>query len=212
MAESVSTVFVVDDDPATRESLEFLFGTLDIHSKIYASAHDFLADFRSSSPGCLVCDVRMPDMSGLELLDRLAAMGTQLPVILITAYADVPMAIREFQSGAADFVEKPFNAQVMLERVQRILAQDLERRASIAEWDEFSRRMASLTEKEREALTMLLDGQSNKFIASRLDISERAVEMRRASVMKTLQANSLVEMIRRVTQFEMLFPKRKPGA
>lgn len=209
MAESVPTVFIVDDDPDMRESLDYLLRSLAIETKTYASANAFLAEFQPWQSGCLVCDVRMPDMSGLDLFEHLGKMGSHLPVILMTAYADVPMAIRALQAGAAEFIEKPFNAHVMLERIQRALAQDSERRASVNAWEEFACGMADLTGKERETLDMLLDGAANKVIAARLDISERAVEMRRASVMKKLQVNSLAELIRRVTQYELLFPQQR---
>lgn len=210
MADTAPTVFIVDDDPDMRESLEYLLQSLGIVTKTYDSAGAFLAEFQSWQPGCLVCDVRMPDMSGLDLFEHLSRMGSHLPVILMTAFADVPMAIRALQSGAAEFIEKPFNAQVMLERIQRALAQDRERRASVSEWEEFACGMADLTDKERETLDMLLEGAANKVMAARLDISERAIEMRRASVMKKLQVNSLAELIRRVTQYELLFPQRRP--
>ncbi len=206
MPDAVPTVFIVDDDPDMRESLEYLLKSLGIVTKAYGSAGAFLTEFQTWQPGCLVCDVRMPDMSGLDLFEHLAAAGSHLPVILMTAYADVPMAIRALQSGVAEFIEKPFNAHLMLERIQRALAHDSERRASVSAWEEFACGMAELTEKERETLNMLLEGAANKVIASRLDISERAVEMRRASVMKKLQVTSLAELIRRVTQFELLFP------
>ena len=209
MTESVPTVFIVDDDPDMRESLDYLLRSLGIETKTFASANAFLADFQPWQSGCLVCDVRMPDMSGLDLFEHLGTLGSHLPVILMTAYADVPMAIRALKAGAAEFVEKPFNAHVMLERIQRALAQDSERRASVSAWEEFACGMAELTGKERETLDMLLDGAANKVIAARLDISERAVEMRRASVMKKLQVNSLAELIRRVTQYELLFPQNR---
>jgi len=207
---SLPTVYIVDDDPDMRESLEYLLRSLGIVTKGYASAREFLAAFQPWKAGCLVCDVRMPDMSGLDLFEHLRTIGSHLPVILMTAYADVPMAIRALQSGAAEFIEKPFNAHIMLERIQRALEQDRERRASVSAWEEFACGMADLTEKERETLDMLMEGAANKVIAARLDISERAVEMRRASVMKKLQANSLAELIRRVTQYELLFPPRTP--
>lgn len=208
MAEMIPTVFIVEDDPDMRESLVFLLKSLGITTKSYPSAGAFLSEFQTWQPGCLVCDVRMPDMSGLDLFEHLVAAGSRLPVILMTAYADVPMAIRALQAGAAEFIEKPFNAHQMLERIQRALAQDSERRASVSAWEEFACGMNELTEKERETLDMLLEGAANKVIAARLDISERAVEMRRASVMKKLQVTSLAELIRRVTQFQLLFPQR----
>lgn len=209
MPDNTPTVFIVDDDPDMRESLEFLLKSLGIVTRTFASAGEFLAAFQMWQPGCLVCDVRMPDMSGLDLFEHLSAAGSKLPVILMTAYADVPMAIRALQAGAAEFIEKPFNAHLMLERIQRALAQDSERRAALSTWEEFGNGMSELTDKERETLDMLMDGAAHKVIAARLDISERAVEMRRASVMKKLRVNSLAELIRRVTQYELLFPKRR---
>ena len=212
MSEATSTsagptVFIVADDLDRLESLEYLLKSLGIATKSYASATTFLKDFQPWRRGCLVCDVRMPDMSGLDLFEHLTSIGCHLPVIMMTAYADVPMAIRALKAGAAEFVEKPFNAHVMLERIQRALAQDSECRASAVAWQSFAMGMADLTDKEREALDMLLEGAANKVIAARLDISERAVEMRRASVMKKLQVSSLAELIRRVTQFQFLFPE-----
>ena len=209
MVELVPTVHIIDDDPDMRESLEFLVQSLAIATKTYDSAGAFLADFQPALTGCVVCDVRMPVMSGLDLFERLVTLGNRLPVILMTAYADVPMAIRALKAGAAEFIEKPFNARDMLERIQVALASDRENRASTANWEEFSRNLAELTEKERETLTLLLEGTSNKMMALQLDVTERAIEMRRASVMKKLKVHSVAELIRQVTQFELLFPQPK---
>lgn len=204
MDEPAPTVFIVDDDQDLRESLEYLMHTVGIPTKVYCSARQFLADLQPSVPGCLVCDVRMPEMSGLELFEQLIAMGSHMPVILMTAYADVPMAIRALENGAKEFIEKPFNAQVMLEKIQRSLAEDAERRRSLAAWEEFGQRVGDLTEKEMEILELLLDGAANKVMATRLGITERAIEARRASVMKKLNVNSLAELIRLFTEYEIL--------
>lgn len=146
---------------------------------------------------------RMPGMSGLDLFESLTGAGSQLPVIFMTTYADGPMAVRALKSGATEFVEKPFHAQTMLERIQRALAADRQRRLEAAGWNEFQQRLASLTDKERETLTFVREGAPNKAIAMRLNITERAVEMRRASLMKKLDAHSLAELIRLVTETEL---------
>jgi len=208
MAEAPATVFIVDDDTDMRDSLAYLLQSVGIASRAFSSANLFLNEFRTDQPGCLVCDVRMPDMSGLELYERIVTAGGQIPVIFMTAYADVPMAIRALRTGAVEFVEKPFNAQTMLERIQRALAEDRERRESAAHWRDVGVRMDSLTDKEREVLAMILEGAPNKAIAAKTEITERAVEMRRASVMRKLQVHSLAELIRLVTQFEMITDSR----
>lgn len=203
MLETPSIIYVVDDDADSRESLLHLLQTVGLSARAFSSAAEFLQQLDVNQPGCLVCDVRMPGMSGLDLFERLTATGSQLPVIFITAYADVPMAVRALKSGAAEFVEKPFHAQTMLERIQRALAADRQRRQEIANWKEFHDRLHSLTEKERETLAFVREGAPNKAIAMRLSITERAVEMRRASLMKKLQAHSLAELIRLVTEAEL---------
>jgi FixJ family two-component response regulator len=205
--EPVSVVYIVDDDTDMRDSLAFLVSSVGLPTRSFASVAAFLAEFDAAWAGCLVCDVRMPDMSGLDLFELLIERGSSLPVIFMTAYADVPMAIRALRSGAVEFVEKPFHAQTMLERIQRALADDRQRRTTVRQWDEFGQRLASLTDKEREALAMIMDGSPNKAIAARLDITERAVEMRRASIMRKLQTHTLAELIRLVTHYEIVFPK-----
>ncbi len=209
-AEAQATAFIIDDDLDMRGSLQFLIESVGIAVVAYASAAEFLADFQPSRSGCLVCDVRMPGMSGLDLIEHLERLGSHLPVIMMTAFADVPMAIRALKSGAVEFIEKPFSAQVMLEAIQRALADDRGRRASLQAWDDFARRMKELTDKERQTLAMLLSGAPNKMIAARLEITERAIEGRRASIMKKLDVGSFAELVRHVTRYELLFPGEKP--
>ena len=208
MDERPPIVYIIDDDKDLRDSLEYLLESVRIATRAYSSATVFLEDFRPEQHGCLVCDVRMPDMSGLELYERLVAAGARLPVIFMTAYADVTMAIRALKSGAVEFVEKPFNAQTMLERIQRALAEDRERREEANQWQAVSARMEALTDKEREVLTMILAGAPNKAIAAKTEITERAVEMRRASIMRKLQVHSLAELIRLATRYEILAENR----
>jgi len=203
-----SVVFVVDDDADMRDSLAYLMRSVGLTTVVFASAEEFFATYQRGAPGCLVCDVRMPDMSGLELYERLVAEGSTLPVIFMTAYADVPMAIRALKSGAVEFIEKPFHAQTMLERVQRALADDRVCREEEARFEDIGQRVASLTDKEKEALILIMGGSPNKAIAAKFDITERAVEMRRASIMRKLQVHSLAELIRQVTEYNIYSENR----
>jgi FixJ family two-component response regulator len=203
MLDVPATVFVVDDDPDSRDSLVYLLTTVGLPNRAFSSAAEFLAAIDVHQTGCLVCDVRMPEMSGLDLLERLTADGFILPVIFITAFADVPMAVRALKSGAVEFVEKPFEAKGMLARIRNALQQDRLRRIEITHWNEIEQRVASLTDKERETLVLVRDGAPNKAIAAKIHITERAVEMRRAALMKKMQVHSLAELIRIVTEHEI---------
>lgn len=198
------TVFIVDDDPDMRDSLEFLVQSVGIEARSYSSAAEFLADYKPDLHGCLICDVRMPEMSGLDLFEQLDRAGSELPVIVMTAYADVPMAVRALKMGAAEFIEKPFSAQVMLETVQTTLAKDYSRRASIETMQQFSSRMKSLTTKERSTLSLILSGAPNKSIAVKLEMTERAIEARRSSIMKKLEVKSFAELVQQVTRYELV--------
>ncbi|MDZ4683764.1 MAG: response regulator [Planctomycetaceae bacterium] len=206
---SAPVVHIVDDDRDMRDSLAFLLRSVDIGVQVYATATEFLALYRADQPGCLLFDVRMPDISGLELYERLVADGVTLPVIFMTAYADVPMAVRALKSGAVEFLEKPFNRQMLLERVQRAIADDVARRQQGEQWEDVARRMSDLTERERNVLEMVLTGVPNKAIASKLEITERTVELRRASLMKKLDITSAVELIRLMTQYEIFSETRR---
>ncbi|WP_422923825.1 response regulator transcription factor [Singulisphaera sp. PoT] len=189
-------VYIVDDDPDMRDSLRWLMTTVGLRASVYPSAAEFLDDFRPNHPGCLVFDVRMPGTSGLDLYERLVARGQGMPVIFITAFADVPMAVRAMKSGAIEFVEKPFNRQELLDRVQRAIREDADRRRAQADRDSIRNRFRSLTDKEREVLEFVKSGLPNKAISAELDITSRAVEMRRSSLMKKLGVTSLAELLR----------------
>jgi FixJ family two-component response regulator len=190
------TVYIVDDDPDMRDSLRWLVKTVGLRAVTCASAEEFLLGFQADGPACLVLDVRMPGTGGLNLFDNLLARGLRIPVLFITAHADVPMAVRAMKSGAVEFLEKPFNGQVLLEKIQRALRDDADRLARQRALDEFRARFGTLTGKEREVLAMIRDGRSNKEIAILLEITPRAVELRRASLMKKLGAGSLPELLR----------------
>jgi FixJ family two-component response regulator len=191
------TVYVVDDDADMRDALRRLLRTVGLRCVGFPSAEEFLRGFREAGgPACLVLDVRMPGMSGLDLFEELARRGVGLPVLFVTAYADVPMAVRAMKSGAAEFIEKPFNGQALIEKIQRALRDDAARRAREAAAEGLRARLASLTAKEREVLGMIQDGRPNREIAARLDVTPRAVELRRASLMKKLGARSLIDLLR----------------
>jgi FixJ family two-component response regulator len=190
------TVYIVDDDPDMRDSLNWLLKTVGLRTQTFASAAGFLREFSPNGPGCVILDVRMPGTGGLELFEQLLARGEGMPVIFITAYADVPMAVRAMKSGATEFVEKPFNRQTLLEKVQRAINDDTERRSRLAASESMRSRFERLTAKEREVLSLLKEGLPNREIAARLAITPRAVELRRSNLMRKLGASSLVELLR----------------
>lgn len=195
-SEDEPTVFVVDDDDGVRGALGMLFRSVGLRVEAFASAHAFLAAYRRGAPGCLLLDVRMPGMSGLELQERLGSEGITLPVIILTGHGDVPMAVGAIKAGAFDFVEKPFNNQLLVERVQRAIELDAERCRESAWRGEVANRLSRLTLREREVLTKVVAGLSNKAIAKELGITDRTVEIHRAKVMRKMEAGSLAELVR----------------
>jgi FixJ family two-component response regulator len=190
------TVYIVDDDPDMRDSLRWLLKTVGLRSVTFPTAAEFVRGFNGDGPSCLVLDVRMPGTSGLDLFEEMAARGLRTPVLFITAHADVPMAVRAMKSGAVEFIEKPFNAQILLEKIQRAIKDDADRLARQADLAQVRARLATLTDKEREVLGMIQKGRANKEIAARLAVTPRAVELRRASLMRKLGAASLPELLR----------------
>jgi two-component system response regulator FixJ len=193
------TVYVVDDDEAVRTSLKWLIASINLDVRTYASAQEFLADYTpNSGPGCLVADVRMPGISGLELQRQLAAQGSNLPVIVITGHGDVDMAVRAMKGGAFDFIQKPFNDQLLLDLVQNALEKSMRLARAEAERSEIRDRLEQLTEREREVLNGIVAGESNRQIANRLKLSEKTIEFHRAKVMRKMEAGSLAELTRKV--------------
>ncbi len=191
------TVFVVDDEPAIRDSLAMLLRSVGLASRTFPSAPAFLEGFDAKAPGCVVADVRMPGMSGLELQEALRAQQARLPVIIITGHGDIAMAVRAMKAGAADFIEKPFNDQVLLDAVHRALAQS---RADAApagsNRPEIEARVATLTPREHEVMLLIVEGRPNKVVATRLGLSTRTVEVHRAKVMEKMGVRSLAELVR----------------
>jgi two-component system, LuxR family, response regulator FixJ len=194
------TVFIVDDDTAVRDALKFLLRSVGHPVETYASALDFLDAYRDDRPGCLVLDIRMPGMSGLELQEKLVERRSILPIIFITGHGDVPMAVEAMQSGAMDFIQKPFRDQDLLDRINQGLEKDAAMRASIKELNSIRERLASLTPREREVMDLVVHGKANKVIAGDLDLSQRTVEIHRARVMEKMQAASLAHLVRMVIE------------
>ncbi len=192
------TVFVVDDDQAVRDSLALLVHSVGLEVETFASARDFLDSYRPDRRGCLITDIRMPGMSGLELQEQLSADGYHIPVIVLTGFGDVPAAVRALKAGAVDFVEKPFNPQALLDLIQQAVVRDTEIREQAARDAELAERTALLTPREQEVMTLVVAGKANKVIAIDLSISERTVELHRARIMKKMQARSLAELMRMV--------------
>lgn len=189
-------VHVIDDDPAVRDSLAFLLETADLQTRLYDSAISFLEALTDGASGCVVTDVRMPEMTGIELVRRLKAQGFALPIIMITGHADVPLAVEAMKAGVADFIEKPFNDDVLLMAITTALRSGEEGRRGAAETAEINARMDSLSGREREVLGGLVAGHANKVIAFDLGISPRTVEIYRANVMTKMKAASLSELVR----------------
>jgi FixJ family two-component response regulator len=189
-------VFVVDDDRAMRDSLRWLLESVGLSVRTYATAAEFLGDYDATQPGCLVLDVRMPGMSGLDLQAELARRGAGLPTIVVTGHAEVPMAVRAVKAGAIDFIEKPFSDQLLLDRVRQALEIDRQDREVRRRREEARRRLESLTAREREVLALVVAGKANKEVAASLGLSTKTVEVHRAHVMSKMEVESLAELIR----------------
>lgn len=196
MKERVATVFVVDDDEAVRGAMRLLLKSVGLTAVAYASAGEFLAHYGTDQPGCLLLDVRMPGMSGLELQHQLNLRGAIVPVIFMTGHGDVPMAVEAMQHGAFDFLQKPFRDQELLERVQRALEKDRSAREQLRQTDRIRERFGSLTPREREVLILMTRGKPNKVMAAELGVSQRTVEIHRARVMDKMEARSLAQLVR----------------
>ncbi|MBN8285277.1 response regulator transcription factor [Zoogloea sp.] len=195
-------IYLVDDDEALRDSLAWLLESQGFKVAAFASAEDFLKAWRPEFNGCLLLDVRMPGMSGLELHERLRAQYSTLPIIFITGHGDVPMAVAALKKGAVDFIEKPFNDTELLRLVSQCLVSEQEHRARRRQDAEVSRRLDQLTQREREVLDLIIAGKLNKQIADVLGISIKTVEVHRARVMEKMAAQSLAELVQNVMAIE----------
>ncbi len=196
------TIHIVDDDEALRDSLVWLLESEGHQAATYASAEDFLAAWSPEMRGCLLLDVRMPGMSGLELFEKLVARHNTLPVAFITGHGDVPMAVAALKRGAVDFIEKPFNDRGMLKLIEQCLASDRRQHTQRRQNAETARRLRLLTSREREVLDLIVAGRLNKQIADDLGISIKTVEVHRARVMEKMNVPSLAELVQQVMATE----------
>ena len=196
------TIFIVDDDPAMRESLSWLLETIGHPVKTFENAQEFLDNFDSQAPGCLVLDVRLPGMSGLQLQQKMKNDNVNLPVIIISGHGDVPMAVKAMQQGALEFHEKPFRDQELLDSIQDALEVDATNRSKNAESAEIQSRVNTLTPREKEIMDLLIRGNPNREVASQCSISVKTVEVHRARIMDKMKANSFPKLIHMVLELK----------
>jgi FixJ family two-component response regulator len=195
-AAAAPTVFIVDDDRGMRKAVEDLVESVGLRAESFATAQELLNKKRTSDPSCLVLDVRLPQMSGLDFQKRLAEIGMRIPIIFITAHGDIPMSVRALKSGAVEFLTKPFRDQDLLDAIQQALQRDRVALEQEAEVYDLRRRYQALTSREREVMALVVSGMVNKQIASELGASEATVKIHRGNVMQKMQAGSLIELVR----------------
>jgi FixJ family two-component response regulator len=196
MSDPDGMVFVVDDDASLRESLNNLIRSVGLRVEAFSSAQEFLRRERPDRSGCLVLDVRLKGLSGLDLQKRIAEAGMDIPIIFITGHGDIPMTVRALKAGAVEFLTKPFRDQDLLDAIQQALERDRSARAQREETEKLRRRFATLTQREREVMGLVVTGLLNKQIAGELGTSETTVKIHRHQVMEKMQANSLAELVR----------------
>ncbi len=203
MSEAPS-VFIVDDDEQVRSALTLLMESVGLKSESFSSAQEYLDQFDASKSGCLILDVRMPGLSGLDLQARLSVEKSHPPIIIITGHGDVPMAVRAVTAGAVDFIEKPFNNQSMLDSVHRAIEQDAKQRGESSRLQDIETKYDELTPREKEVLQYVIEGKRNKIIASEMNISQSTVEAHRSKVMEKMAANTLSDLMRMALLLELI--------
>ena len=205
-----SIVFVVDDDPSVRESIERLLGTMDLSVHAFGAAREFLNSDRPEIPACLVLDVRLPGISGLDFQRELSKANIRIPIIFITAHGDVPMSVKAMKAGAVEFLIKPFHDQDLLDAVQMALERDRLRRLRESEIADLQRRLRTLTPREREVLPLVISGLLNKQIAAEINASEATVKVHRSQLMRKLEAKSVPDLVRIAEKLEIRAVTPKP--
>jgi FixJ family two-component response regulator len=203
MSEPESIVFVVDDDPSVRTAIKRLIGCVGLHVELFGSAKEFLRSKRSDVPSCLVLDIRLPGISGLDFQRELAMTNIHIPIIFITGHGDVPMTVRAMKAGAVEFLTKPFRDQDLLDAVQFALEQDRARRQREAEIATLRVRFESLSAREHEVIAMVVSGMLNKQIAAEIGTAENTVKVHRSRAMEKMQANSLAELVKMVERLKI---------
>jgi len=196
------TVFIVDDDAEVRDALKLLMASVGLPAETFASGQEYLEQFDPERPGCLLLDIRMPGMSGLELQEKLAQRSLHPPIVIITGHGDVPMAVRAVKAGAVDFIEKPFHDQTLLDSVHRAIEQDANRRGEAMRLADIQSRLERLTPREKEVLNLVVKGMRNKVIAAELGVSMSTIEAHRAKVMEKMEADSLSDLMRMMLSLE----------
>jgi FixJ family two-component response regulator len=208
MSAEESVVFIVDDDPSVCEALQRLLATVGLKAQAFGSAQEFMSIKRPDVPSCLVLDVRLPGLSGLDLQRELANIDPPIAIVVVTAYADVPMTVQAMKAGAVEFLTKPFRDQQLLDAVQQGIDRDRTVRQQRAELAELRRRYESLTQREREVMTLVVTGLLNKQAASKLRTSEATVKAHRAQLMRKMRAESLAQLVTIAGRLDLLPPPR----
>lgn len=204
MRDAEARVFIVDDEEAVRDSIGLLLRSVGLRAQGFPDARAFLDAYRPEQPGCLVLDIRMPRMSGLELQQELNRRGWGIPVIFISGHGDVPMAVEAMRAGAVDFLQKPFKDDELIRRVQKALDQDERLREQLNGREQIRARFDALTPREREIAARLVAGEANKVIAIELSLSERTVELHRAHIMQKMEARGLAQLVQMLMRLEVL--------
>jgi len=200
---AVPTVFIIDDDRGVRQAIEDLVESVGLRAESFASGEEFLSGRHTSGPSCLVLDVRLPQMSGLDFQRRLTETGMQIPIIFITAHGDIPMSVRALKSGAVEFLTKPFRDQDLLDAIQQALQHDRAAQEQQAEIHALQQRYHALTPREQQVMALVVSGMLNKQIASEIGASEATVKIHRGNVMHKMQAGSVVDLVRMADKLKL---------